>query len=334
MTELALLKAVDDLGALYAEPESLDKVLDGIEAAVRAHDPDVSTAKGRGEIRSLAYDVTRSKTALDAAGKALTEGWRARTNAVNAERKRIATRLDTLAEEVRRPLTDWEEAEERRKSRISSEIASAHPQIGAAATSAEIADEIARIEGIDTAGWDEFREDGVAHVQATLAGLRDRHAGRLEFEAVAAENARLAAEARERERAAAEERAKREAEAREAEQAKARAEAEARAEQARKDREAAEAIAAAERRAQEAEAVIAAERAAIERANREKEEAVARAEAEAEAQAERARRRDEITSEIASALLALIDGKPANEAADACAKALVAGKIPWVGAVI
>ena len=334
MTELALLKAVDDLGALYAEPESLDKVLDGIEAAVRAHDPDVSTAKGRGEIRSRAYDVTRSKTALDAAGKALTEGWRARTNAVNAERKRIATRLDTLAEEVRRPLTDWEAAEERRKSRISSEITSANPQIAATATSVEIADEIARIEGIDTAGWDEFREDGVARVQAALAGLRDRHAGRLEFEAVAAENARLAAEARERERIAAEELAKREADAREAEQAKARAEAEARAEQARKDREAAEAIAAAERRAQEAEAAIAAERAALERARREKEEAEARAAAEAKARAEKAQRRDEITSDVASALLVLIDGNTPEIAADACAKALVSGEIPWIDAVV
>ena len=59
MTDLVLLKDVDDLGSLYAEPESIDKVLDGIEATVRAHDPDVSTAKGRGELAERIVETAR-----------------------------------------------------------------------------------------------------------------------------------------------------------------------------------------------------------------------------------------------------------------------------------
>ena len=86
----------------------LNAILDGIEAQVRAKALDGSTAAGRDEIRSLAYKVTRTKTALDSEAKKLTEGWRTSTAQVNAERKRAQERLDALADEVRAPLTVFE----------------------------------------------------------------------------------------------------------------------------------------------------------------------------------------------------------------------------------
>lgn len=89
----------------------LNAVLDGIEAKVRAIPLDPSTATGREEIRSVAYRVIRAKTTLDAEGKKLTEGWREATKKVNDERKRSVERLDALAEEVRKPLTDFENKE-------------------------------------------------------------------------------------------------------------------------------------------------------------------------------------------------------------------------------
>jgi colicin import membrane protein len=93
----------------------IDAVLDGIEAKVRAEKLDVSTAQGRDEIRSLAFKVRRTKTALDEEGKRLTEEWRKSTAMVNADRKKAAERLDALAEEeVRKPLTDFENKEKLR----------------------------------------------------------------------------------------------------------------------------------------------------------------------------------------------------------------------------
>jgi len=89
----------------------LDAVLNDIEAKVRAIPLDPSTAEGREEIRSVAYKVVRAKTTLDAEGKKLTEGWREATKKVNDERKRSLERLDKLAEEVRRPLTEFENKE-------------------------------------------------------------------------------------------------------------------------------------------------------------------------------------------------------------------------------
>ena len=92
----------------------LNAVLEAVESQVRAMTLDGSTPAGRDEIRSVAYKVTRTKTALDAEAKKLTEGWRTSTAQVNAERKRAQERLDALADEVRAPLTEFENRERNR----------------------------------------------------------------------------------------------------------------------------------------------------------------------------------------------------------------------------
>jgi len=89
-----------------------------IKDEVAAFVPDVSTDKGRKEISSLAYKVTRTKTAIDAAGKKLNEDARAKINAVDASRRKIRDELDDLAEVARCPLTIWEKAEADREQLI------------------------------------------------------------------------------------------------------------------------------------------------------------------------------------------------------------------------
>ncbi len=94
----------------------LDALLDKVRAATASLVPDVSTDSGRKEIASTAYKVARSKTAIDDAGKDLVAGWKKQAAVVDVERKRARDTLDSLRDEVRRPLTEWEEeraAEER-----------------------------------------------------------------------------------------------------------------------------------------------------------------------------------------------------------------------------
>lgn len=78
---------------------------------------DTSTKKGRDEIRSMAAKVIRTRTTIDKARLGLTADWRDRTNKVNAQNKVIEAQLDALADEVRKPLTDWEAAEKDRNDR-------------------------------------------------------------------------------------------------------------------------------------------------------------------------------------------------------------------------
>lgn len=118
---IALVIAQNPVLAL-TDKEKFAEFLKDIKAEIDAHVPDVSTAKGRKEIGALAYKVTRSKTAIDAAGKELNASKRKEIDAVDAERREIWARLETLADEVRKPLTEWETAEEARKGKIAEDF--------------------------------------------------------------------------------------------------------------------------------------------------------------------------------------------------------------------
>ena len=104
---------VEDINpvAVFQEEGGDRKILERIEKAALAIVTDASTAKGRKDIASLAYKVSRSKTALDNAGKTLVDDWKAKAKVVDARRKRIRDSLDKLRDIVREPLTKWEEAE-------------------------------------------------------------------------------------------------------------------------------------------------------------------------------------------------------------------------------
>jgi len=103
---------------VYVEPASvetvfvaagaLDPLIDQVAALVRAHKPDVTTAKGRKEIASLAYKVAQTKTYLDDQGKDLVARYKEIPKKVDANRLAMRNRLDALRDEARRPLTNWE----------------------------------------------------------------------------------------------------------------------------------------------------------------------------------------------------------------------------------
>jgi hypothetical protein len=98
---------------VFASQESLSSILMDIREEVCKEVPDLSTAASRKRISSLAYKVSKSKTALDELGKQLVAEWKAKSAAVDKDRKRVRDELDALRDEVRKPLTDWEAEQER-----------------------------------------------------------------------------------------------------------------------------------------------------------------------------------------------------------------------------
>jgi hypothetical protein len=244
----------------------LSKLLADIEAQVRSVPLDISTAPGRDQVRSLAYKVARTKTALDAEAKKLTEGWRESTKKVNEERKRATEFLETLADEVRAPLTAFENRDKLRVAAHEWALAelSNFSSVQSQATADELVAKVAEFAGLHSdRQWEEFgpranrmRAEIAAYLnerlvtrrqfdadQAELARLRKEEAARLvrereeRLKAEAAEAARIDAERRAKESADAE--ARRVIAAANAEQARVRAEAErVRAEHERAQKEA------------------------------------------------------------------------------------------------
>lgn len=228
----------------------LDDLLSRIRTEAVTLVPNVKTVAGRKEIASIAYKVSRSKTAIDDAGKALVTDLKKQTGEIDSARKKARDTLDALRDEVRQPLTDWEAEQER----IERERVEAEERAKAEAEALRIADL-------------ERRE---AELRAKEEAIRA---------AEEAERQRVAAEQAEAARVEREAQLKRDAEAqakREAQEAIERAEKAAADAQAAAQREAA----AAEQRAKDA----------AERAQRDKEEAVRQAEQKAQREAEQRER--------------------------------------------
>jgi len=93
------------------EANEIDKILFEIEKEVRSFVPVLDSVKGRKEIASLARKVSASKVVLFNAGKALTKEWKDKAKLVDESKRVLTTRLDALRDEVRKPLTDYENAE-------------------------------------------------------------------------------------------------------------------------------------------------------------------------------------------------------------------------------
>ena len=277
MSEIITLPPAETALQVFSAPAGLDPYLAQIKAEIDSFVPDVSTKKGRDAIASIAHKVARSKTALDNIGKELVAELKDVPKKIDAERKRMRDTLDTWKDDVRRPLTEWEEAEESRQARHKTGIeliqqAAATHDFSASTLRATLA--AIEAKSID-ASWEEFESEAHRAKTKTIEALQSAIAERDRQEAEQAELTRLRAEAAAREQKEREERIAREA----AERAQREAEAKAHAEREANIKREAEAKASAERR--ELELKLAAER-----AEREKAEAIQR-EQQAKADAER-----------------------------------------------
>lgn len=277
-TDLIALPPSETALQVYSTPMGLDPFLAQIKAELDAFVPDVTTKKGRDAIASIAYKVAKGKTALDNIGKDLVADLKDVPKKIDAERKRMRDLLDLWKDEVRAPLTAWEEAEEARKQEHQSCINRIQffGQGFEGIDAETLKQRLSELEAIAIGDHlEEFEAEGHRAKAKALEALNAAIAAREKHEAEQAELARLRAEAAAREQKEREERIAREA----AERVQREAEAKAQAEREAVLRREQETKAAAERR--ELELKLAAER-----AEREKAEAVQR-EQQAKADVER-----------------------------------------------
>ncbi|MFM5241331.1 coiled-coil domain-containing protein [Aeromonas rivipollensis] len=97
--------------ALFTEGQGVAELLADIRQKATSLVPDITTAKGRKEVASVAYAVAKTKTYLEGFGKELAGKYKEIPKRIDANRKQIRDTLDALNNEVRAPLTQYEEAE-------------------------------------------------------------------------------------------------------------------------------------------------------------------------------------------------------------------------------
>lgn len=122
VTDLVVIEKQNAM-AVFTTKEQLDPIIEAIEKEARSLVPDVSTRKGRDAIASMAHKVARSKTYIDNAGKDLVAELKALPKQIDESRRIVRERLEALKDEVRKPLTDWENAESARKDALQQRLA-------------------------------------------------------------------------------------------------------------------------------------------------------------------------------------------------------------------
>lgn len=236
---------------LFTETDQLEEIIKQVEMEVATFEHDLSNDARRKKTASLARKVASTKTYLDGLGKDLVADWKAKSKAVDANRKMMRDRMDELRDKARKPLTDWEEEQKRieEENRLAEEAEKLRQQV-------EDDHEIALLlnEKFDR----ELEEKRKAEEEAERQRKEAEEKARIERERQIAEEARIKAEQEAKER---EERLERE-----------RQEAIQREEQAKRD-----AIAAEERRKAQEEENERQRKLAEEKAKRDAEEAAERA---------------------------------------------------------
>lgn len=258
-----------NLQQFFADGENLQKVADRIETLARGLVADVSTKEGISQIKTASRQIASVKKKVDDLGKTVVAELKALPKIIDKNRADFRERMESLQEEIRRPVTDIEE-----RQKAIDDIKGTHFAC-AACNSQELAAKIDELEtqraAVTAEVWKEAYEDVLKAFDAEIGALSTMKSAAEKREEDARRLAELEAKQAEADRIIREQKIKEEAERKAREEAEARAAAE----KARLEREKAEA----ERKAEEAEKrrIEAEERARREAMQREHERAQAQA---------------------------------------------------------
>ena len=94
---------------------------------------DMGVKKDRESLKSFAYSLARIKTTVDNHGKELVSGIKQQAAVIDADRKFWRDNMELLQDEIRKPLTDFEQAEKK----VAELLAEGRNQVAEMVTNAE-----------------------------------------------------------------------------------------------------------------------------------------------------------------------------------------------------
>lgn len=318
MSENALITLDENKTNELFVMNGLDEFINKIKAEVAKAPNDISTKSGRAEIASLAFKVAKSKKEIERLGKKAAEDAKKTIAAINSERDRGVSALQEIQDNIRKPLTEWEQEEEKRVAvheRLLGDIKSSgeHCELNWQTELLERMQNELVIASSLSHDWQEFKNRAEAEIKIATDKISLAIEKRKKYDAEQAELAKLRAEQTAREQkerddkiaAEAAEKARLEAE-RIANAARLEAEAKAKAEADKIEREKQEAIERAKKAEADRLAAIEAER------KRQTDEAAKIAEETAKREADTAHKA-KINNEALLGILSVIFSQPPED---------------------
>jgi peptidoglycan DL-endopeptidase RipA len=153
LIELKTVKATE-----IFEENGTESILKKVKAEVSKSTVDINDEESRAAAKSLSRKISSLKTEIDNIGKAYVGVLKQKTDAIDEERKRFRDQMDAWRDEVKKPVTDWEEAEQaridERKARLESMKALAVVPVGS--SSKDITDRMRQLMALYQFDWQDF----------------------------------------------------------------------------------------------------------------------------------------------------------------------------------
>ncbi|MCS4063668.1 hypothetical protein [Pseudomonas putida] len=179
----------------------LQQFIDLVKGEVDGEVPDLETRKGRERIASLAAKVSKSKTAVEKPGRDYLRRLKEMPKVVEAELRDFVTKMDALRDETRRPLTEWEAAEDARidcHNDAINRMKDLAVELGAL-DAEQLQARIIELSAFQLGeAWEEFEAEAARTKETSLKAAQAALAVRQKYDAEQADLARLRREAEER----------------------------------------------------------------------------------------------------------------------------------------
>lgn len=179
--------------AIFTE-KKLDVFLTQFEADVKSVEHDITTKKGREAMSSFVFQkIVKTRTTLVKAMDAHTAAMKEQVKEYNSQRDEAADALQRIEDEVRKPLTDFENKEKDRVKAHDDALAALQATLDNLAMSADQAELRQRIETLNAEAreWEEFSEKATALKNRIRDTLNQRLQDRIKADDDAAELARF-----------------------------------------------------------------------------------------------------------------------------------------------
>lgn len=202
VTSLAVIDTLDN-SALFASGGVTDAQLAaGREWYIANAPKGIETEEKRTALKRFARPLQKLRTGIEARAKEFTGETKRKLAAIDTEKRRLVLLVGGIEDEVLRPLTEWEQEEDARKTRlggIQSELAAKGQRVYA--TVAELEMVIGQLEAFDVSTMQEYKVGAESAIAASLRVLKPELERRREADANARELADLRRKQAERDEA-------------------------------------------------------------------------------------------------------------------------------------
>jgi|13_taG_2_1085334.scaffolds.fasta_scaffold15521_2 hypothetical protein len=106
--EVILYKEEEATALKLYRNDGLDPFIENIRKVAKEFEADVTTEKGRKAYKSLAYKISQAKTKVEEIRKSENEEHQAAITANNKKGKKAVADLQAIQDEVKKPVTEWE----------------------------------------------------------------------------------------------------------------------------------------------------------------------------------------------------------------------------------